>query len=323
MSTMSDLAVNGIDLRVHEAGSGDLIVMCHGFPGMSYSFRHQMQPLADAGWHVVAPDMRGYGGSSAPPDPADYGADAICGDLLGLLDHYGAEQAVFVGHDFGARAVYDMALRHPDRVRSLIVLSVPYMGYSPRLPSETFGAMAEDHFIHFEYFKEYGPADQELAGDTRGFITRVMWALSGQYRYLDIWKPGSQGKGYLDVLPEAPALPWPWLTEADIDHYVDEYTRTGFTGGLNWYRSADVEWRQMADWATNTIDVPTWLIAGANDTVIEMYGPEAADVMGQLVPDLREFILIPDVGHFVQMEAADRLNRELVRILGDVPKDSA
>lgn len=314
--TTRDVETAGATLRVTEAGDGDdVVVMCHGFPGLGYSWRHQMQPLADQGWRVVAPDMRGYGGSSRPADPADYGPSAICADLLGLLDDAGVERAVFVGHDFGARAVYDMAVRHPDRVRGLIVLSVPYGGRPERRPSDTFAAMAADHFVHFHYFQEPGVAEAELDGAPADFLRGVFHALSGSYRYLDIWQHPTEGNGYIDVLPDGPPLPWSWLTVDEFDHYVDVYRATGFRGGLNWYRSADVHWEEMAPFASSTIDVPTWLIAGANDTVLEMAGSDFLDRMRALVPGLRDATIIPGAGHFVQMEASDAVNAALLGYL--------
>lgn len=310
-----DVDVDGVRLRVHEAGDGDLVVLCHGFPGLGYSWRHQMRPLADHGWRAVAPDIRGYGGSSAPSDAAEYGPSDVCRDLIGLLDHYGAERAVFVGHDFGACAVYDMALRHPDRVRALIVLSVPYGGRPERRPTETFAAMADEHFVHFHYFQEPGVAESELDAAPDAFLQGVFFALSGGFRYLDIWQHESAGNGYLDVLPVPPPLPWSWLSVDEFQHYVEVFRRTGFRGGLNWYRSADTHWQQNADLAGATIDVPTWLIAGANDTVLEMAGPDFVERMRALVPDLRDVTVIPDAGHFVQMEAADGVNAALLGYL--------
>jgi pimeloyl-ACP methyl ester carboxylesterase len=303
-------------MQVTDEGNGLPVVMCHGFPGLGYSFRHQMRPIAEAGFRAIAPDMHGYGGTDAPADPADYSHAHITADLLALLDELDAPQAVFVGHDFGAPAVWQVALRAPERVAGLVLLSVPYdPDRSPVLPSRGYAHVAREHFLHLHYFQQPGVAEAELDADPAGFLQRLFFALSGAYRYLDIWRYPSYGHGYLDVLPEAPPLPWPWLSEAEFEHYVDVFTRTGFTGGLNWYRALDENWTVDAPFADQPITVPTTLIAGSRDPVLTMLGARAVERMREVVPDLRGVHVLDGAGHWIQQERAAEVNALLIEFL--------
>ena len=304
-------------IHVVVAGTGTPVVMCHGFPGLWYSWRNQLPALAAAGWQAVALDMRGYGQSTAPPDVAAYGHENTAEDLIAVLDHLGAERGVFIGHDFGGPLVWSMPLRHPERVQGVGVLSVPYdPRRGRRRPSEGFAVMARDHFLHLHYFQSIGVAEGELDANVRPFLTRLFWALSGGFHYLDIWQRPPSGPGYLGVLPEGTdPLPWPWLSADDLDVYVEAYQRSGFRGGLSWYRAIDVNWERNTAFADRPIDVPALFVAGANDTVVEMGGDAALDLMRSSVPDLRGCHLVPGAGHWVQQEAPAAVNELLVGFL--------
>ena len=302
------LPVNGIDLHVVDQGEGPPVVLCHGFPGLWFTWRHQIDALAAAGYRVIAPDMRGYGRSSAPADSGAYDRRATVGDLVGLLDALDIEQAVFAGHDFGAHLVWDLPAWAPGRVRALMQLSVPRTPRLPVRPTVGFAYLASQHFAHVHYFQQAGVADAELNAAPREFLAKIFHALSGANRYLDCWEFPSEGNGYLDVLPEPPALPWPWLSQSEFDHYVDEFTRTGFTGGLNWYRAEDSVWEQNAALHDVPIEVPTVFVAGAKDPVLEMMGRDPFGVMRELVPGLVGTHVVDGAGHFVQMEKPAEVN---------------
>jgi pimeloyl-ACP methyl ester carboxylesterase len=302
-----------ITMHVAEQGEGDPIVLCHGFPGLGYSWRHQMQALADAGYRAIAPDMRGYGASSAPTDFRVYDRTHTVADMVALLDALDIDRAVFGGHDFGAHLVWDLPAWAPDRVVALAQLSVPRVARMPVRPSVAFEYMAKQHFLH--YFQRPGVAEAELDARPREFLAKLFHALSGDGRYLDCWGFPSDGNGYLDVLPEPPALPWSWLSQAEFDVYVDEFARTGFTGGLNWYRAEDLVWEQNADLHDTPVAVPTTFIVGAQDPVLQMMGDDPLAQTADRVPGLQSTHVIPGAGHFVQMEAADEVNRILVDFL--------
>jgi pimeloyl-ACP methyl ester carboxylesterase len=341
--TYETVRTNGVALNVASAGLGPPVVFCHGFPGLGYSFRHQLPAVAAAGFRALAPDQRGYGGSDRPVDPALYDAEHVMQDMLGILDALGESEAVFVGHDFGAQQVCNLAVRHPARVTAVVIMSCPYdfdlagrggagsavqAGAGPDggpfavpgvRPSAAFAAIARQHFFHMHYFQEIGRPEAELGARPREFLMRLMHALSAQGRLSDWSKFPSEGTGYLDVLAPAPALPWNWLSRGEFEHYVHEYTRADpaltFIGGLNSYRMADRNWELGAPFADADIGQPALFIAGAEDVVLKLIPADAIDTMRRRVPGLREVVLVPGAGHFVQQEQPQAVNDALLRFL--------
>jgi pimeloyl-ACP methyl ester carboxylesterase len=310
-------------MHVAEAGEGTPVILCHGFPHLWYSWRAQIPVLAEAGWRVLAPDLRGYGRSDAPADVRAYGSAEVCGDITGLIDACGAERAVLVGLDFGAQLVWEVALRHADRLLAVVVLNNPYGGRSRRRPTEAFAAAARDHFLHLDYFQRPGVADAELDANPGEFLARVFWALSGEGSYFDCWRHPA-GSGYIEALPPAPPLPWPWLTEEELAVYAAEFGRTGFTGGLNWYRALDLRWEQTADLGSAPVELPAYFLAGEKDVDLAGFsGRDPLARMRSLVPDLRELVLIPGAGHLVQLERPDEVNAHLLTFLSAIAADAA
>ncbi|MBV0916145.1 alpha/beta fold hydrolase [Mycobacteroides chelonae] len=321
--THRQLLVNGIDMHVAEQGEGPAVVLCHGFPGLWYTWRHQLAALSAAGYRAIAPDMRGYGRTTAPRDVTAYDRNTTVNDLVGLLDALDLHDAVFSGHDFGAHLVWDMPAWTGDRVRALIQLSVPRTRRLPVTPSVGFNYLASQHFTHLEYFQEPGVAESELDAQPKTFLATLFHALSGANRYLDCWDHpahmGDKRNGYLDVLPSPPPLPWNWLSEQDLDYYAAEFTRTGFTGGLNWYRAEDLVWSQNEHLHDRPIGVPVTFIAGSADPVLEMLGRDPMTAMADLVPGLRSVLIVEGAGHFVQMERPDAVNTAMIEFLGSLP----
>ncbi|MFC9789128.1 alpha/beta fold hydrolase [Rhodococcus sp. NPDC127528] len=317
--THRTVALNGIDMHVAEQGTGRPVVLCHGFPGLWFTWRHQIEALSSAGYRVIAPDMRGYGGTSAPVDPGEYDRPHTVGDMVGLLDALDIDQAVFAGHDFGAHLVWDLPAWAPGRVSALMQLSVPRTPRLPVRPSVGFAYLASQHFAHVHYFQERGVADRELGEHPREFLAKIFHALSGANRYLDCWDFPSEGNGYLDVLPEPPALPWNWLSEGEFAYYVGEFGRTGFTGGLNWYRAEDAVWAQNESLHDRPIELPVTFIAGAKDPVLEMMGRDPFAAMRRLVPGLVSTHVIDGAGHFVQMEKPAEVNAAMLEFLTGLP----
>jgi pimeloyl-ACP methyl ester carboxylesterase len=334
------LESNGIRMHAVTQGVGPAVLFCHGFPGLWYSWRHQLPVVAEAGFRAIAVDMRGYGRSDRPLRATEYGNQTIVADLTGVLDALGEEQAVFVGHDFGAQAAWAAALHAPERVRGVVSVAVPYgVGFAkgkknttggeskpkqarPRgpKPSETYAAIAKNHFLHLHYFQKIGPAEAELGSNPRLFLKRIYWALSARGSLLDFKNFPAEGTGYLDVLadPREP-LPWPWLSEEDLDYLVDEYTRTGpdtaFIGGLNSYRAMDVNWENDPDYGRAKINHPALFLCGEKDPVLQIISPKTLETMPARVPNLRGTHLIPNAGHFAQQEAPQALNPLLLTFL--------
>jgi pimeloyl-ACP methyl ester carboxylesterase len=308
--------INGINMHYVEQGEGVPVILCHGVPHLWFSWRHQIPALAAAGWRVIAPDMRGMGQTDAPAELEAYGVDPIVADLLGLLDHIGEQRAVFVGLDFGAFAVYDLALRAPERVIAVIGLENPAAPHNPDVPPLTeYAEIAKEHFLHIEYFREPGPADAALNAVPREFMNKVFFALSGAYHMAKVWQH-PPGTTYLDALPEAPPLPWPWLSELEMEFFVSEYSRSGFTGGLNYYRAMDIKWAQRKPFEGVRSQVPAFFIGSERDVDLESFhGDDPIGLMRAQFPDLREVVMIPEAGHLVQMERPDDVNTHLVRFL--------
>ncbi len=315
--------INGIPMHYVEEGAargeGMPVVFCHGFPHIWFSWHRQMHALAGAGYRAIAPDMRGMGQSEGPLDAAGYGVDAVTLDLLGLLAHAGEEKAVFVGLDFGAFAVYDFAMRHPDKVLGVIGLENPAAPHNPdKPPLVEYAELAEQHFVHIEYFRPVGPADAALDASPREFLSKVFYALSGDYHYLDVWKH-PPGTPYLAALPEPPPLPWSWLSELELEFFVNEYARSGFTGGLNWYRSMDLKWEQRRPYEGKTSPVPAYFIGSERDADLEgFHGADPIQLFRRQFPDTRRVDMIADGGHMVQLEKSAELNRLLLAYLGEL-----
>ena len=252
MNDRTRRAVNGIELDVIEAGEpgNPAVVLCHGFPESSHSWRHQVGPLAAAGYHVLAPDQRGYGRSSAPRDVAAYGVEHLAADLLGLLDATGHDDAVFVGHDWGALLVWDLARLHPSRVRAVINVSVPYTEW-PAPPTDVFRSLSGDRFFYILYFQPVGPAERELEADVERTMRTILWAASGD-GFPDVMPEPlpADGTGFLDSMtssgPVPEALP-AWLTSDDLAAYVDAFEASGFFGPVSWYRNLDANHAVVKD----------------------------------------------------------------------------
>lgn len=301
-------------LRVMEAGDpgAPVVVLAHGFPELSYSWRHQIPALAAAGYRVLAPDQRGYGGSSCPDSVADYDIAALTTDIVGLLDDVGAERAVWVGHDWGAAMAWSAAQLHPHRVAAVAGLSVPPTPRPRTPPTRAFRKIFGDNFFYMLYFQRPGVADDELDADP----SRTLRTMFGGLRIAGddeaaaaMLTPGPTG--FLDRLPEPGATP-AWIGAAELDYYIAEFTRTGFTGGLNWYRNLDRNWEIMAAPAAATIAVPALFVGGTADPVL---GFTRRDRAIELVAGPYEEVLLDGAGHWLQQERPDEVNAVLLDFL--------
>lgn len=308
--------INGINMHYVEQGEGPLVVLCHGFPHIWLSWHRQIKALAAAGYRVVAPDMRGMGQTEAPADHHAYDVPHTVGDLTGLLDHLGADQAVFAGLDFGIFAIYDMAHAAPERVRAIIALQNPHWPDRPDIsPLDEAAEWAKEHFVHIHYFREPGPADRDLAAAPRRFLKGTLYALSGEFDYFETWKHPPDAT-YLDTLPEGPPLPWPWLAEWEMDWYVSEYSRSGFTGGLNWYRAMDLRWAQRKPWRGKKTTQPFFFIGTEQDVDLEAWhGDDPLGAIPDHHADVREIVMLKHAGHLVQLERSDEVSAQMVRFL--------
>jgi pimeloyl-ACP methyl ester carboxylesterase len=318
--THRTVKTNDIDMHVAEIGEGKPVVFVHGFPELWRSWRKQMPAMAEAGYRAVAPDMRGYGRTTAPTNVSDYDIHHLTGDLCRLLDDLGVEKAAFVGHDWGALVMWAMCLLHPDRVESLVNLSVAYSPRPEFPPMKTAKQLLGDTFFYMLYFQDVGPADEELAADVRRTVLRFAWSVSG--RAAEGRDPASFGTqkvgegGFLDQMQDPPADrdAMAWFTDEDIDYFVGEFSRTGYFGPLSWYRNMDHNWETTPQLAGSKVMQPVLFIAGDGDPVIRMLPP---DGMPPHVPNLKGIELIPGAGHWVHMEDPEPVNNAILKFLAD------
>jgi pimeloyl-ACP methyl ester carboxylesterase len=306
---------NGVRLRVIEAGDrgAPVVLLAHGFPELAYSWRHQIPALAEAGYHVIAADQRGYGGSSRPEAIEAYSVHELTADLVGLLDDVGAERAVWVGHDWGAIVVWNAPLLHPDRVAAVAALSVPVVPRSQVPPTQAFRKTFGEAFFYMLYFQEPGVADAELDADPARTLRRMLGGLrtSGdQAAAIRMIAPGPEG--FIERLPEPDALP-DWISQDELDFYVGEFARTGFTGGLNWYRNLDRNWETTANVADAKIAVPSLFIGGTADPVLAF---TRADRAAEVITGPYRQVLLDDAGHWLQQERPDEVNANLLDFVG-------
>ena len=307
------------------------VVLVHGFPHFWFTWHRMIPVLVEAGWRVIAPDLRGMGGSDAPADVEAYAPREVVDDLFAVVDdalahtHVNAhpdaaqEKVVLVGFDFGAGVVYDACHLEPGRVRAVIGMENPFMGTAGSIsPLEGSAMIAEKHFLHLHYFAQPGVAEVDLQGRERDFLSRVFWALSADFHYLDVWQhpPGTM---YLDALPAAPPLPWGWLSVEEMDIYEKEYSRTGFAGPLQWYRAMDVAWNARKGFERQTNPVPYYFIYSEHDPDLEgFHGREPLAKLGRYHDDVRQVRSVPRAGHLMHLEATEDMHREILACLSDI-----
>ena len=315
---------NGIAIHLAEAGNGPLVLLCHGFPESWYSWRHQLKALAEAGYRAVAPDMRGYGQTSQPEAIDQYTLFHLVGDMVGVLDALSAPEAVVVGHDWGAPVAWHSALLRPDRFRAVAGLSVPFRPRGSTRPTSVM-PQTESSLFYQLYFQAPGVPEAELGRNPRDTVWRLLYSGSGDVQResedalsdrLPFMVPRTGG--FLTRTIDPPTLPT-WLTEADIDFYASEFARTGFRGGLNWYRNIDRNWELLAPFAGAKVTVPALYIAGDRDLVVRFPGaPELIANLTKYVPNLTKTIMLPGCGHWTQQERPDEVNAALIEFLGEV-----
>lgn len=308
------VATNGIELNIAEAGEGPLVLLLHGFPESWYSWRHQFKPIAEAGYHVVAPDMRGYGKSDKPHEIEAYNQVEVRKDIIGLIPALGYDEAIVIGHDWGAPTAWATALHHPDKVRAVGALSVPFMPRSPVQPMPAMREMFKGQFFYQLYFFEPGVAEAEFEADIRTALKKFL-VLAGGETDLTQLTPKGPDDDMFSSLPDPETLP-PWLSEEDLDFYAGEFGRLGMRGPLNYYRNHDLAWK-LTEGAPEHIDQPAFFLGGANDGVI-MMAAEAYQAMPNYVRDLRINELIPGIGHWTQQEAPEKTNEVILRFLKEV-----
>lgn len=304
------IRANDVSIRAAVQGEGPLVVMVHGFPESWYSWRHQMAPLAAAGFTACAIDVRGYGGSDKPHAVEAYAMKEIAADVAGVIDALSPDaSAVLIGHDWGAPIVWHTAVLHPKQVRAVAGLSVPYYGLPPVSIDLIIKAMYEDQgkFFYQRYFKDEGVAEAAFEADVRAGLRKLYFTGCGDSQ--GYWGAADKKHGdpLLDGLENPDRFP-AWMSEADIDYFVGEFERSGFRGPLNRYRNHTRDWEYMNTVADRIVHQPSLFIVGERDLVLKMFGgsyEQAVERMKANSSDFRGAHLIPKIGHWTQQEAPE------------------
>jgi pimeloyl-ACP methyl ester carboxylesterase len=306
------LDTNDIRMHVADAGRGYPIVLLHGFPELWYSWRKQLFGLAESGFRVLAPDLRGYGGTDAPEDVDSYQMHVLVEDVVGLLDDAGFDKVAVVGHDWGGLLAWHVALRHPERVERVVSLTTPFFTPGPTPPTTVLRDYyrLDDRTFYMRRFLEPGVAEAELEADVRQTFTKLMRPAKHADDFWTFATVGGDGSSLIGKIGSGDTL----LSKIDLETYARVFKRTGFRGGLLWYRAADASWEEEKTLPSFKIEAPAMLIMAKEDRILR---PELAEGTRACVPDLRIEIL-PDCGHWIQQEKPGEVNALLVDFLGDL-----
>ncbi|KAF5195682.1 Epoxide hydrolase a [Thalictrum thalictroides] len=299
-------------MHIAEKGEGPVVLFLHGFPELWYSWRHQIVGLAAHGYRAIAPDLRGYGDTDAPPSIHSYSVFHIVGDLIALIDTLAVDQVFLVGHDWGAAIAWNLCLFRPDRVKALVNLSVTYRPRNPtRKPIESLKALLGDDY-YICRFQEPGVAEAEFA--SLGTATMIK-------KLLTFRQPGAlivpKETGFAGLSPSYNTLP-SWLSEEDINYYASKFEQKGFTGGLNYYRALDLNWELTAPWTGVQVKVPVKFIVGDQDLTYTTPGVKDYIHGGGFkrdVPYLEEIVVMEGVGHFINQEKADEVTAHIYEFI--------
>jgi pimeloyl-ACP methyl ester carboxylesterase len=304
------IEANGLRMFIVDEGKGPAVVLLHGFPELSSTWRHQIRALVAAGYRVIAPDQRGYGQTDRPERDDAYTILHLVGDVIGALDAVGEAQAVVVGHDWGAPVAWHAALLRPDRVRAVVGMSVPWRGRSPQRPTDAMRRIWGDNYYQLRY-QDPNIGDGDFDADVRGGLRRLMHSASGDAPPDKRWQPA--GGGFLSGTEDPGAAP-AWLGEDHLEALTASFTRTGFRGGLAWYRNIDRNWEMMAAFDGRRIEQPAMFITGDADPGY-VGSRTAIEALPKLMPGLRRTLVVPGCGHWVGEERPAEINAALIEFL--------
>ena len=301
------ISTNNIELEVFEAGQenkGNPIILCHGWPEHAFSWRHQIPALVEAGYHVIVPNQRGYGNSAKPKAVTDYDLTSLCGDLVGLLNHYNYEEAIFMGHDWGAMVVWGLALLHPDRVKKIINLALPYQerDTTPWLETMEKYLGPDNYFVHFN--QKPGVADAILEENTTRFLSNL-------YRKNIVAPSPETGMHMINLARSTKSEGEAIMSESELSVFISAFKASGFTPSINWYRNLDRNWHLLGQ-VNPVIQHPTLMIYGARDSI-----PKPPN-LAQFVPKVTEVEL--DCGHWIQQERREETNQVVLKWLKIINK---
>jgi pimeloyl-ACP methyl ester carboxylesterase len=303
-----------LEINVAVAGSGPLILCVHGWPELWYSWRHQLDYFSTRGYRVAALDVRGYGRSSKPKEIAAYSMKNITSDIAAVIDAMGGK-AILFGHDWGAPIVWNSALLYPDKVQAVAGLSVPYIPAGDASFIDMAGQLYANRFFYQTYFQKEGLAEAELEANIGASLRKIYFALSGDAE-LNKWleqKPANAK--LLDGMIDPTSFP-SWMSEKDLQVYIDAFSSGGFRGPLNRYRAQNIDFQDLRHLAGKPITQPSFFIGGERDAVRNFIsGMDLYATPGAACTDFRGSVIIPRVGHWVQQEAPQATNEALAKFL--------
>ena len=310
---------NDISIRAATMGSGPLVIFVHGWPELWYSWRHQIEPIANAGYRVVVPDVRGYGGSDKPNPVQAYSMQSNMNDIIGIIDACGEEKAILIGHDWGAPIVWSTAALNSSRVSAVAGLSVPYRPRGSVPMIDIWNKIYEGRFFYQLYFQKEGVAEAELEQDIRLSLRKIYFSISGDAPSLDSWVNRPATATMLEEFVDPSVFP-DWLTEKDLDYFVKNFTAGGFRGPLNRYRNSEKDFLDLPLMGVSRIKQPSCFIAGSKD-LVRSFVPEKDGYanVDELCDDMRISRIIEGAGHWVQQETPEEVNNALLEFLNTLP----
>lgn len=315
--THRQISSSGHRIHVAETGPADgfPVIMVHGFPESWYSWRHQLAALGQAGYRAMAIDVRGYGRSAAPAEIEAYAMTALVGDVIAVIDDLEADDAIVIGHDWGAPIAWNTALLRPGRVRGVAGLSVPYSARGDVRPLAAFRAMAGDEVFYIDHFQVPGVAEAEAEKDLAGWLRGFYFTASGEADPT-LAPMGMVAKGgeMRDRMQQPEPGQMAWMTDDDFAYYLGEFEHSGLTGGFNRYRNIERDWTELAPWRHAPITVPALFIGGELDGPTKL-GQRAIERFPTSLPALTRSEILPGCGHWTQQERPDEVNELLAEFL--------
>jgi len=309
------IETNGVRLRVVVEGEGPLVILVHGWPQMWYLWRHQIDPIVNAGYRVAVPDMRGFGASEAPTEIDAYDVRTLAADVAGIASALGEEKFVVIGHDWGCIVAWYTALLYPENCRAVMGMSVPFWRMGP----ETVNPPGKDEaFWYMRYFQAPGVAEAELEANVRDSLERVYYSVCANAGQTAFFKQFDHPRSarLLEAFPEPGDMSY-FMTDEDFDYYTAAYEQSGFRANLNWYRNIPTVSSSTPELDGKRITQPAAFVAGAVDPVL-MFDPDWREHFVPCFDDLRFVTLIEGAGHWVQLEQADAATQQVLNFLASL-----
>jgi len=307
--------LNNINIYAKEIGEGPLVIMVHGWPESWYSWRYQLKPIADLGYKVLAIDVRGYGQSSKPYEVEKYDMLSLVGDIINIINKENVENAILIGHDWGAPICWSTAALHPDKIKAVIGLSVPHARRGSISNIELWRQIYKDNFFYQTYFQAEGVAEKELEKDIGSSLRKIYYWISAEGHDAKVRTNFDKDSELLDGLIDPDPFP-NWLSSNDLDFYINEFKNSGFRGPINRYRNQDRDWEKIPELSTLKIEVPSFFIGGGKDSVRKfLKGHDIYENPGKNCTNFYGKLIIEEAGHWVQQEAPQKTTDGIISFL--------